>query len=299
MHWRLSLVAIGVVAYLATGFAVVRPGEVGVVRRFGRILGTPGPGLWIGLPWGIERVDRIAVDRIRRVPVGDEAEPLLTGDQNLVQIRAVIEYTVHSHRVSQYLAERDRIDDAIVRVADAALGEWANARGIDNALLNGKATLPNWLASCVRARLEPLGLGIEVLGASVSELTPPDEVRNAFDAVTRAQSSIRTCEQDAEREAERVRAAAQSVKFATEQRATSDAHAALTAARADADAFRHRWQQYRLLKATNPNVLAALWWAELGPMFARMHAAGRVQLLDTAIGPDGLDVMQKVPPPGK
>ena len=55
----------------ATAVTQVQPGERAVVRRFGRVLpDTPGPGLYVGLPWGIDRVDRVAVGRVRRVSVG-------------------------------------------------------------------------------------------------------------------------------------------------------------------------------------------------------------------------------------
>ncbi|MFO0811146.1 MAG: SPFH domain-containing protein [Gemmataceae bacterium] len=284
-----------VVAYLATGVVQVRPGEVAVVRRFGRVVATPGPGLWVGLPWGFDRVDRVAVDRVRRVAVGtDDADPLLTGDQNLVQVRAAVEYTVRLDEVATYVAEADRVDDAVARTAEAALAEWAAGHGIDDALLTGKATLPAWLAARVRDRLEPYRLGIDVRAAGVTELAPPDEVRGAFDAVTRAQASIRTREQEAEQEAERLHRSARATKYALEQQASASAHAAVEAAKADADAFRLRLEQHR-----RTNALAALWWAELGPLFARMQAAGRVQLLDERLGADGLDIMQKVPEPKK
>ena len=68
------LIGLGVVALLAsllTGLTQVQPGEIAVVRRFGRVLDyTPGPGLYVGLPWGMERVDRVKVDEVRRVPAG-------------------------------------------------------------------------------------------------------------------------------------------------------------------------------------------------------------------------------------
>ncbi len=128
----------------------------------------------------------------------------------------------------------------------------------------------------------------------MTELAPPDEVRGAFDAVTRAQASIRTREQEAEQEAERLHRSARATKYALEQQASASAHAAVEAAKADADAFRLRLEQHR-----RTNALAALWWAELGPLFARMQAAGRVQLLDERLGADGLDIMQKVPEPKK
>src|SRR6516162_6908353 len=81
--------------YALTGVTQVRPGERAVIRRFGRVLeDNPGPGLWFGLPWGMDRVDRIAIDRVRSVEVGYSPEEddvgltpagqLLTGDHNLV-----------------------------------------------------------------------------------------------------------------------------------------------------------------------------------------------------------------------
>src|SRR5438132_931964 len=102
---RLRLILLlAVVAYLLTGVVPVRPGEQAVVRRFGAVVAKPGPGLWVGLPWGFDRVDRVPVDLVRRVTVGyqpdaeiDAALPpgqLLTGDQNLVNVRAVIDYAV-------------------------------------------------------------------------------------------------------------------------------------------------------------------------------------------------------------
>src|SRR4051812_22288071 len=68
------LIAIGGLALLVsllTGVTQVQPGEIAVVRRFGRVLDErPGPGLYIGLPWGMEQVDRVAIDQVRRVTVG-------------------------------------------------------------------------------------------------------------------------------------------------------------------------------------------------------------------------------------
>src|SRR5437763_5875954 len=89
------LIALG--AYLLTGVAQVRPGERAVVRRFGRVVAQPRPGLWVGLPYGMDRVDRVPVNFVQRLHVGfspesDEntfmpAGQLLTGDQNLVNIQ--------------------------------------------------------------------------------------------------------------------------------------------------------------------------------------------------------------------
>ena len=51
----LGLAAVGVVAlWLASGFYVVQPDQLGVVMRFGAFTGTTPPGLNYHLPWPIE-----------------------------------------------------------------------------------------------------------------------------------------------------------------------------------------------------------------------------------------------------
>src|SRR2546428_852366 len=97
------LLGAGLIGYLLTGLTQVRPGERAVVRRFGKVVDKPGPGLLVGLPYGMDRVDRVPVDLLRRVRVGfqpgteqtDETTPagqLLTGDQNLVNVQVVVAY---------------------------------------------------------------------------------------------------------------------------------------------------------------------------------------------------------------
>src|SRR5262245_17989629 len=112
MRYIYGLLALTAVAYLLTGVVQVAPGERAVVWRFGRVLDyKPEPGLWVGLPWGLDRVERVPVDRVQSVTVGfsdddgQEAAPagqLLTGDHNLVNVRATVYYKVAADRVEDY-----------------------------------------------------------------------------------------------------------------------------------------------------------------------------------------------------
>jgi membrane protease subunit HflK len=294
-----------VVAWLLTGVTQVRPGERAVVRRFGRVVATPTPGLWVGLPWGVESVERVRVDWVRRVTVGyvseadesDDAPPgqLLTGDQNLVNVQAAIDYAVRADAVADYSAVRDRVDGIIARAAEATLAEWVAGRGVDEVLLTGKAALPLLLSARLRERLESYRLGIDVQSAGVTHLAPPKNVNFAFVGVTSAQAGIRTREQEAGRDAnERLRQAATKADELT-QTAAAVAHESLARAEADVAGFRQRLLQYHRVRRTNPEILAAMWWDELGPMFAKLRSAGRLDLLDAHLGPDGLDIMQVGP----
>src|SRR5262249_34341457 len=126
-------------AYGLTGLTQVRPGERAVVRRFGRVLEEkPRPGLWVGLPWGLDRLDRVPVDLVRRVTIGyppDTDEDglttppgqLLTGDQNLVNVQVLIDYAVQEEQVEDYVVQQDRVEGVLARAAEAVVAEWVAA----------------------------------------------------------------------------------------------------------------------------------------------------------------------------
>jgi membrane protease subunit HflK len=310
MRYVLAAAVLILLGSLATGLAQIRPGERAVVRRFGRVVATPGPGLWVGLPWGMDRVDRVPVDRVRRVTVGFNPEEnegslatppgqLLTGDHNLVNVQAVISYAVDDNQVVAFVEHEDRADDLIARTAEAVLAEWIASRGIDDVLLRGKIQLPATLVSQTQARIEPYHLGVRIQEADVAHLFPPSEVKDAFDAVTRAQTSIRTLEQEALQKADTRRREAETERFQIAKQTEAYATERLRLARAEAERFEKRLYQYQHLRQGNPDFLAGIWWDEMGRLFARLKESGRLDLLDNHLGADGLDISVFPPMPGK
>jgi membrane protease subunit HflK len=294
-------------AYLATGVTEIRPGERAVVRRFGRVLrDTPGPGLWVGLPWGIDRVDRVSVDSVRRVVVGyreDEesglsAPPgqLLTGDHNLVNVQVVVDYRVREDEAADFVVQADRADALVGRVAESVLAEWVGGRAVDDVLLHGKALLPGWLVTATGERLQPYRLGVEVQQAHVAYLFPPQEVKDAFDNVARAQARIRTAVNEAEQKREEAVRKAESEKYKLEQLAAAYAREQVVRARAEAASFEARLEKYRRLGRDNPAYLMGIWLDEVGKLLARLKEKGQVDLLDRHLSGDGLDLTVIQPP---
>lgn len=306
-------------ASLLTGVTEVRPGERAVVRRFGRVLeDKPEPGLYIGFPWGIDRVDRVPMDLVRAVTVGyDPAAPapsggegrrvsepqtpagqLLTGDHNLVNIQVVLVYSVRD--VEDYVIQADRADLLVARAAEASLAEWVAGRTIDDVLLHGKSELPAWLVDQTQKRIDPYRLGIHIRPeASVSYLYPPEEVRGAFDQVTRAQTEIRTRKYTAEQEADRLQREADSDRYRVEQQTAAQVREQRLLAQAEAESFDKRRQQYHQYRQENPAFLAGIWWDEMGKLFTQLKDAGRIDLLDKHLGGDGLDITVFPPLPKK
>jgi modulator of FtsH protease HflK len=285
--------------YAATGLYQVLPGESAVVRRFGRVLPErPVPGLHLGMPWGVDRVDRVAVDHLRRVVVGyreggDAAMPagqLLTGDHNLVNVQAAIYYKIRPDQVADYVVQADRVDGLTARAAESVMAEWVASRTVDEALLNGKVGLRAALVEQVQERIKDYALGVEVLDAPVALIAPPDEVKPAFDDVAREQTRIATKQNNAEQEAESQWRTALSDKYRIGQETAAYTSGRMLLADRDAESFMNRLRQYREGRRTNPDYLRQIWEEERGKLFAKLKEGGRLGLLDDHLGPDGLDL---------
>lgn len=309
MTWLRVLLLLLLLGYLSTGVYQIRPDERAVVRRFGSVAARPGPGLWISWPWGIDRLDRMKVRTVRQLNVGynpeygDDAGTLipgqfLTGDQNLVNIKLVVDYAIDDSdgALEDYLVNRPVNDAVLYREVESAVAEWVAGRPVDEVLLTGRAALPLWLSQRLPDRIVPHRLGLIVQRVSVDYLAAPSEVRDAFEAVTQAQTTIRTRQNQAAQQAAEMIREAESDQFRLEREAESYRLEQLALAEADSQAFRQRLGEYLKLRQTNPDILAGMWWDEVGRLLLSMKGRGRIDILDNVIGPDGLDITQIVPP---
>ena len=304
------LLLLAFAAYLLTGLAQVRPEERAVVRRFGEVVARPYPGLWVGLPWGFDRIDRVPVRTIRQLRAGYNPEtgsdapgtPLgqfLTGDQNLVNVQLVLDYAIDETdaALDDFVMHKDQVDAALTREAEAAAAAWAAGRGVDEVLLTGNAALPAWLMGRLPDRLVELRLGVRLQRVSVAYLAPPEEVRAAFEQVNQAQTGIRTRENQARQEADQRLRQADSLRYKLEQEAEVFRAGLIRQARADAIDFLAQLAAYRELLKNNPDALAVIWWVEMRKTLLGMKArGGRVEPLDAYLGKDGLDINQFLTP---
>jgi len=300
----LLLLAIG---YVLTGFAQVGKEERAVVKRFGRVVAVWEPGLHFGLPWGIDRVDRIPIATVRHIRFGyapdqaDNAMPLgqlLTADQNLVNVQVAVDYSVAATDAGliDFLTQRDTADGLIARAAESLLAEWVASHGVDDVLLMGNVLIPRWLSERLPVRIEPYRLGVHLRQVSVAYLAPPDEVKPAFDEVNRAQTNNLTLENRARQEASQRKRSAQAEANRQARMAEATVGDKVAMASAEAGAFGRRLSQFQSLRTDNPDVLAGIWWDEMGKVLVGLKARGRIDLLDSHLGADGLDITQFLPP---
>lgn len=303
------LFIVAVLAYWLTGLAQVRPEERAVVRRFGQVVARPQPGLWIGLPWGFDQVDRVPVRTVRQIKAGFNPETafdapgspagqFLTGDQNLVNVQLVLDYAIGEADtdLDDFVMHKDRVDVTLEREAESLAAEWLAGRGVDEALLTGNAALPEWIMARLPDRVASLKLGVRPQRVAAI-LSPPDEVRAAFEQVSQAQTGIRTKEYQARQEADQRLSQAEAMRYKLQQEAEAFRSGQLRQAQADATDFLAQLSAYRELKKSNPDALTVIWWNEMQKTLIGMKArGGRVEPLDAHLGPGGLDVSQFITP---
>lgn len=304
---RIVVIAVGCLVLLwtaVTALTQVEAGERAVVRRFGRVLPhRPGPGLYCGLPWGMERVDRVPVGKARRVsvgftgkedddPAGTPAGQLLTGDHNLVNVQVEVYYKVNEAEVEKFALQSDRVDPLLARLSVAALAEWVVGHTVDEVLVQGQRALPAYVQNAMQAGLGPYDLGVEVELVSVIRIYPPDEVKADFDEVAKAQNRIDTQVNRAKQEREQRLSKASGEVFQIEGLARAYAVEQKLQAQAESAAFLKQLAQYRELAAKNPDHLNTLWLDDMTRLYARMREAGRIDVLDHYLSKEGLSITQ-------
>ncbi|MGL6072930.1 MAG: SPFH domain-containing protein [Fimbriiglobus sp.] len=305
----LLLLVVVLLAYLATGISKVGPEERAVVRRFGRVVARPGPGLWIGFPYGIDRLDRIPVRTARQLAIGYTLEigedpgpapngQYLTGDQNLIHLRLSLEYAIDDRdgELENSLMQSTLLESQLQREAETLAAEWVAGHTVDDVLLTGRARLPQWMLPRLNARVENQNLGIQLSRLSVELIEAPPEVRLAFEEVNKAQTSVALRENEARLEANRRQREAEAIRYKYQQLGEAYRTEKVTAANAEAQAFLKRLEQYQKLRTTNPDILSAIWWESMGRVLISMRGRGRVDLLDHHLTPNGLDITNFVTP---
>lgn len=190
--WRAFAPAAGgilVVLYLLSGFYTVQPGEAAVIRRFGQVIvGNVGPGLHYRLPWPVDRVDKVAVNSIRRAET--PASLMLTGDENLINVRLSVHYSVTDP--ARFLLNTIAPETLVRQAADAAMRQVVANETVDALITVDKAAIQRRAADLTQTALDGYNSGLRVVGVQLLESSPPQDVADAFRDVASAREDKNT-----------------------------------------------------------------------------------------------------------
>ena len=180
-----------VLIYMAGGIHAVSSGHRGIVERWGAPLPEAlEPGLQFRLPPPIENLTQVDMEVIRRLSVLEVDTPLLTGDQSMVSLKAVVHYKVldaHDFAYGCLVPE-----DVLAVIARSSLVEAVGERSQDEVLTVGRGPLEDEVLSRIQEAVAQVELGLDVIGVGLSEAVVPPAVTSAFMDVISAAEEKRT-----------------------------------------------------------------------------------------------------------
>jgi membrane protease subunit HflK len=185
--------------WLLSGVYLVGADQQAVVTGFGKVTEKRVlPGIHITWPYPIGRVYKLKVLQRQRTFIGgapaDQAlgqlEPrvsqFLTGDQNLIQVRTVVQYSVATP--DQYLFRAQDVTEAVTAAAESELARQIASRNVDDVLTTEKVAIQEAVREGAQSLVEQYGLGVVLSAVSIEQIAPPPETADAFRDVASARA---------------------------------------------------------------------------------------------------------------
>ncbi len=243
-----------VLAWLALdSWTVINARQVGVVTRFGAYDRTLPPGFHFVLPRPIESVSKVDMTSVRSV---SDKMQMLTKDENIVQVDFNIQYQVNN--AEHYLFSMQNPDEAVRQAAEASVRRVVGASTMDTILSGEGAAMVAATQQSLQRLLDSYSAGITITEVNFQNISPPTEVKAAFDDVNKAREDKQRIENEAKAYASKVLPEARG--NAARILAEAQAYEATRVARAQGDSQRFllMLKEYRLA----PEVTRKRLWLE-------------------------------------
>jgi membrane protease subunit HflK len=196
---RRQVLAAVVLVWFLSSVYVVPADEQAVVTRFGKVVQPRVlPGIHVSLPWPADRVYKLKVQQLQRLVVGGDipdsvlgtvqplASQFLTGDQNLIHVRVVVQYSVGVP--ADYLFRAQEVARAVGAAVETELARRIATRNVDAVLTTEKVAIQEEVRAGAQARLDEYRVGVLLSTINMESVTPPPEAADAFRDVASARA---------------------------------------------------------------------------------------------------------------
>jgi membrane protease subunit HflK len=211
-----------------TSFYTIDPEETGLVLRFGQYVRATDPGLHFKMPFGVERVLKVPIQRqlkeefgFRTVKAGvksqysvkpyqDESN-MLTGDLNAAVVEWVVQYRIVDPY--KYLFRVRNVEKTFRDMSEAVMRKVVGDHIVNEVLTVGRAQVALQVAVELQELCDQYENGIKVDQVVLQDVNPPDPVKPSFNAVNEAQQEkeklINMAQSEYNREIPKAKGAAQ------------------------------------------------------------------------------------------
>ena len=200
---RIILVIVILLAIVVslTSMYTVEADEVALVLRFGKYIETTRPGLRFKLPFGIDQVIGVPVERIfkeefgfrtLRAGVRTQYDPrdysdeslLLTGDLNIADVEWVVQYQIGDPR--KFLFDIRDATRSLRDLSEAVMRTIVGDRTVTEVLTVGRIEIAAEVKQRLQELLDRYSTGLLLVNVTLQDVNPPETVKPSFNAVNEA-----------------------------------------------------------------------------------------------------------------
>ncbi|MEO1481478.1 MAG: FtsH protease activity modulator HflK [Myxococcota bacterium] len=198
-------IVVGVIALLIgafTSYYQIEPDEVGVVLRFGKHIGNAEPGPHFKLPFGMDRVEKVPIQRQLKMEFGyrtvradvrteyerpraaAEESKMLTGDLNVAIVEWIVQYRISDPE--KFLFRFRDIEATLRLMAEATMRAVIGDHSIDEVLTGGRTSIEVLAQEKLQELNNRYDTGIEIKQLKLQDVNAPESVKQAFREVEEA-----------------------------------------------------------------------------------------------------------------
>jgi len=199
---RMIVIGIVVIIFIFSGFFTISPEEVGVVLRFGEFNREVSPGLNFKIPFGIETLYKVPVQRQLKQEFGfrtlradvrsqyatsgyKDESLMLTGDLNAAEVEWIVQYRIKDSY--QFLFKVRNPIQTFRDINEAVMREVVGDRTVNEVITTGRQELADKVSIKLQDLCDQYETGIKVEQVVLQDVNPPDEVKPSFNEVNEAE----------------------------------------------------------------------------------------------------------------
>ena len=260
---KYGIIGIFIIIFIWSSFFTISPEEVGVILRFGKFSHIADPGLNFKLPLGIDKLEKVPVQRQLKEEFGFRTESvgvrtrysqanfldeslMLTGDLNAAEVEWIVQYRVADPY--KFLFKVRDTKSTFRAMTEAVVREIVGDRTVNEVLTIGRQEI----SVAVQAKLQELcnqyETGISVDQVVLQDVNPPDRVKPSFNEVNAANQEMEKMVNQAYEAYNKVIPKARGTAEKTIKQAEGYALNRINRAQGDANKFIAVYNEYRLSK---------------------------------------------------